>query len=601
MSATLCQPPTLEEMRLVVFNMDATSTAGPDGFNAFFYQKCWEIIKDDVLEVVEDFMNGSPILVNSTATSIVLIPKVKNLTTWSDFRPISLCNTTNKILTKLMNERLKMWLPDLISPNRSGFVSNRQIGHNILLAQEILQSIGKHKTDCNVLLKLDMAKAYDCVHWSFLHEVLSRFGFSTKWVNLVLNCVTNCWFSLLINGELCGFFHSTRGIRQGDPLSPSLFVLLAEYMSKGLNKLMAEQKNLAYRGSLGVSHLAYADDVIVFTNNRDESLETIMDFLQYCKGSCPASAKSYQNSSNVWKRRLDEVEKEIRWSLGTGEICFQHDIWMGEISLYELVNPSFSHHERVNYYWTNGEWDVGKLRLVLPPNIVSQITRIPFDEHVCDRAWWKLDTKGAFSIKSAWQELRAQALQRQSLADLWNNCLRPTISIFMWRLLPNLLPVDERMQDKGIILASKCLCCNENETLQHLFLKSNTTVVVWRHFGSLFAVALPEVEFASTMLQYWKLSSPFFCKGHVRSLIPVLVLWFIWNMRNQAKHNDVIFRPNTVIRNVYNYLWRLYQAGALRAVHWKGDRDIVARLGFHYQRMPQPQPLIVRWTQSDFG
>ncbi|KAL0450913.1 UNVERIFIED_CONTAM: hypothetical protein Slati_1647700 [Sesamum latifolium] len=88
-----------DEVRRVIFGLSSDSTPGPDGFGAMFFQKCWEIIHEDVVDAVQDFLNGSPLPVSFTATSIVLIPKVKNPSQWSEFRPISLCNTTNKILT----------------------------------------------------------------------------------------------------------------------------------------------------------------------------------------------------------------------------------------------------------------------------------------------------------------------------------------------------------------------------------------------------------------------------------------------------------------------------------------------------------------------
>ncbi|KAL0404118.1 UNVERIFIED_CONTAM: hypothetical protein Sradi_2052600 [Sesamum radiatum] len=239
-----------------------------------------EIIYEDVLEAVQHFLSGSTLPLNFTATSISLIPKVKNPTQWSDYRPISLCNTTNKILTKLLNDRIKKILPDLIVPNQSGFVPSRQIHDNILLAQEVIHSISAHKSDWNVAFKLDMAKAYDRVDWEFLKMVLLQLGFPPQLILLVNNCITNCWFSVLINGSLSGFFKSTRGLRQGDPLTPTLFVLAAEYFSRNLNRLMEIDKSLAFKGSQGISHLAYADDILIFTNSREKSLETVMEFLQ---------------------------------------------------------------------------------------------------------------------------------------------------------------------------------------------------------------------------------------------------------------------------------------------------------------------------------
>ncbi|KAL0449565.1 UNVERIFIED_CONTAM: hypothetical protein Slati_1512900 [Sesamum latifolium] len=140
---TLCAPPTLEEVRRVVFSMDTTSIARPDGFNTLFYHKCWDIIHDDIFAATLDFLAGTPLPKSFTTTSIIIISKVKTPTSWNEFLPTSLCNTTNKILTKLLNDRLKSWLPYLISPNQSGFIPSWLIGDTI-------HSIGAHRDDWNV-------------------------------------------------------------------------------------------------------------------------------------------------------------------------------------------------------------------------------------------------------------------------------------------------------------------------------------------------------------------------------------------------------------------------------------------------------------------
>ncbi|KAK4382844.1 hypothetical protein Sango_2834200 [Sesamum angolense] len=121
--------------------------------------QCWKVIKHDVTEAVQDFLNGTPLPISFTATTIILIPKVKNPMQWTNFRPISLCNTTNKILMKLINKRLKLILPDLVVLNQSGFVPKWLIVDNILLAQEIMHCIVANTKGWNVALKLDMAKA----------------------------------------------------------------------------------------------------------------------------------------------------------------------------------------------------------------------------------------------------------------------------------------------------------------------------------------------------------------------------------------------------------------------------------------------------------
>ncbi|KAL0401977.1 UNVERIFIED_CONTAM: hypothetical protein Slati_4227600 [Sesamum latifolium] len=123
--AFLHQPTTIEEVKRVIFGMCADSVVAPDGFNAFFFQKCWDIIHEDIVGAVQDFLSGTLLSTSITETSIVLIPMVKNPSRWSDYQPISLCNTSNKILTKLFNDRLKTILPSLIVENQSGFVPQR--------------------------------------------------------------------------------------------------------------------------------------------------------------------------------------------------------------------------------------------------------------------------------------------------------------------------------------------------------------------------------------------------------------------------------------------------------------------------------------------
>ncbi|KAL0458591.1 UNVERIFIED_CONTAM: hypothetical protein Slati_0486300 [Sesamum latifolium] len=127
--------------------MSPDSAVGPGDFNVVFYHKCWEMIKIDVLDEVKDFLGGTLLLLSFMATSIALILKVKSISRWTDFQPISLCNTSNKILTKLLSERLKSLLPSLIYRNQTGFVPTRQNDDNVLLLQEIMHSIGDNKRD----------------------------------------------------------------------------------------------------------------------------------------------------------------------------------------------------------------------------------------------------------------------------------------------------------------------------------------------------------------------------------------------------------------------------------------------------------------------
>ncbi|KAK6780052.1 hypothetical protein RDI58_022236 [Solanum bulbocastanum] len=214
---------------------------------------------------------------------LVLLPKKEQPCRFRELRPISLSNFSNKIISKLISMRLADILPVLISDNQSGFVRGRSITESIMLAQEITHDIKRPKPGDNVVIKLDMTKAYDRVSWSFTCLVLRRFGFGEAFIDMIWRIMSNNWYSIIINGHRHGFFHSTRGLKQGDPLSPALFILGAEVLSRMLN---LAHKDPLYRGfrmkqkGPQINHLCFADDVIIFTSTDRQSMKIIMNTLK---------------------------------------------------------------------------------------------------------------------------------------------------------------------------------------------------------------------------------------------------------------------------------------------------------------------------------
>lgn len=205
--------PDEEEIRMSIFDMDPNSAPGPDGYGGSFYQTCWEIIKSDLVSVVQLFFSGAELTKFYTNACLVLIPKVENPTIFLDLRPLSLSNFSNKILSKIINNRLAPLLPKLISENQSGFIHGRLITENMLLAQEIIHGMKCNKEGGNAVIKLDMSKAYDRMDWTFLMATLRKFGFSEEWVDLIWRSISNVWYSIVINDSRKGFFHSTRGLK----------------------------------------------------------------------------------------------------------------------------------------------------------------------------------------------------------------------------------------------------------------------------------------------------------------------------------------------------------------------------------------------------
>lgn len=275
-------PYTGEEVYEALLQMHPTKAPGPDGMCAFFNQKAWNYIGNDVISKVLEILNNGGDIKAINHTYIALIPKKKHYETPADYRPISLCNVMYKLVSKVLANRLKKVLPDIIHESQSGFVLGRLITYNILVAYECFHYLRKKKKGKATYLglKLDMSKAYDRVEWVFLEEMIVKMGFPRAFIRATMSCVSTASFSILINGQPTRTFYPTRDLRQGDPLSPFLFILCAEGLSTLLRD--AESKKEIHEVKIGkkvepISHLFFADDSLLFIKANDEEVEKILD------------------------------------------------------------------------------------------------------------------------------------------------------------------------------------------------------------------------------------------------------------------------------------------------------------------------------------
>ena len=230
------------EIKETIFRKKAEKAPGPDGFSASFFQKAWHIVGEEVTQVVLHFFHTGRLLKELNHTSLTLVPKVPNPSTFRDFRPIAYCNFLFKCISGILAARLKAILPSLIDEAQTTFIPSRSMSSNIFIAQELFRNYHRPDTRSRCAINVDLHKSFDTVKWDFLMELLFKLGFPPCFIGWVRGCITSPKYSININGEFVGFFGVTRGLRQGGPLSPYLFTIIMDALSMLISKNIEVQR-----------------------------------------------------------------------------------------------------------------------------------------------------------------------------------------------------------------------------------------------------------------------------------------------------------------------------------------------------------------------
>eukprot|EP00253_Pinus_taeda_P034216 PITA_34216 len=348
----LSSPVSKEEVEAAMKLMGKDKSPGPDGwtielFLHFFYQ-----LGTEITEVVEESRQKGAVYRPFNSTFIALIPKKDDPESFEDFRPISLCNCIYKIIAKVIALRIAPFLSQNISMEQFGFLEGRQIHESIGVAQEVIHSI-RMKKKKGVVLKIDLSKAYDRISWLYLRMLLTHLGFNYSFVSWIMGCITNVSFAVLINGAASPFFNSQRGLRQGCPLSPLLFLLVAEGLSRLIHKARRTEKvkGIEVAINLFITHLLFVDDILIFSNGSPDELKElkgIFDIFLKATGMQINSAPGYSfqifgilvKACWLQKRGLELAHSQNRSKNITLEL--QVAIQSREANTYQISSSCYS-------------------------------------------------------------------------------------------------------------------------------------------------------------------------------------------------------------------------------------------------------------------
>jgi hypothetical protein len=244
--------------------MPKDKSPGPDGWTQELFQHFFEIMGLDMLNAVEESRLTGKIPGALNATFFTLIPKSSKPVNFNDFRPIALCNFMYKVISKTIANRLKDTLAKCISFEQFGFLKDRLIYDAVGITQESLHSAKLKKLNA-VILKLDLKRAYDSVSWQYLYLLLDQIGLDRLNKSWIMGCLTSVNTTVLVNGTPTDFFRCHRGLRQGCPMSPMLFLLVIEALSRMINQAVETGtfKGLKVAPGIHISHLLFVDDVLI--------------------------------------------------------------------------------------------------------------------------------------------------------------------------------------------------------------------------------------------------------------------------------------------------------------------------------------------------
>ncbi|XP_071704508.1 uncharacterized protein [Rutidosis leptorrhynchoides] len=462
----------------------STKAPGPDGFNMRLFKKIWELIKD-LVDAIDWFWEKWEISRGCNASFVTLVPEKNDPMGLGDYRPISLIGSYYNIVSKILSNWLRKVLPLLVGIEQSD---------GALIANEMVDFLKTNKKK-SFLFKVDFEKAFDSLKWNFLLEVMKSMGFGCKWMKWILSCLTSASISILVNDAPTNEFSLGRGVRQGYPLSPFLFLLAAE----GLNILTkaAIEKGL-FKGV-------------------EVSIHGSCGGLEVESGFNHLSTKGVWHTIVLAGNTIEENNVQFKNSfskiIGDGSLTsFWHEHWIGDNKLSVLFPRLLRLDELPDITVINRFTDsrlVWNWRRQLAgralgdfENLMSLLSSVTLDGNQQDKWNWSGTADGLFSVKVLSNAIDEHVLSSSSSpTGTLRNLAPKKVEVFVWRAIKKRLPVKLELDKRGIDLHSvRCPLYNDDlEFVDHslIFCKHALDVCdrvfKWWNMGNFSKFSLSEI------------------------------------------------------------------------------------------------------------
>ncbi|XP_057982366.1 uncharacterized protein LOC131167587 [Malania oleifera] len=432
---------------------------------------------------------------------------------------------------------------------------------NIYLVQEIVRKYARKRVSPRCLLKVDLKKAYDMMAWNFIKEMLIKLNFPGRMVKWVEQCITTTSYSLSINGGYYGFFKGRKGLRQGDPLSPLLFVIGMEYLSRLLVGL--EQDRL-FRfhprcEHLKISHLAFSDDLVMFSRGDSNSVQALMkclDAFSKCSGLHANNMKSNILHAGIKAVELEQIrisdllcgwpfqtisyagKLELVNSVIQGIECF----WLAIFPVQKSVLDHVAKHE---------DSPLWKKLVDLKNHLIQNCGSSRAAERQIEQ--WVVD--GQISSSVAYEYWRNKGNDVPWFKEVWKCGSIPRHAFTVWLGVKGRLPTNDKLIGDGI--NRDCVFCNsEMETIDHIFFKCHFSKEIWGQIKAWLGLRREMSSLKAALKWLHKEARGTGIQPTGKKIGLAATVYLIWHFRNRRKFEGKIISPPELIDVIKRYTYR---------------------------------------------